>query len=429
MLHHWFNLHPYHKSHYLLPNIRQPAIDIKKRFFISTFLHDIGLAMFTIFIGLFIYQLGFGIEGVLICWLAWGVIVIALAHAIRRLVLRWGSVINLAIGVVLQILGGLYVAFILANADSNTWLYLLPVGILDGLGYSFYSFSYNYYYCSQIKSTKREGKQTSALMVLQTIAVFLAPLASGLVAHFFGYLVNIVIAIALMSASLIPLLKASNPEHQRNNRKPNHPVTLKTYQQVLSKIHWKVWLGNAASTWISFMAPWFWMLYVAIAVFAAAPFGILGVLLATSTLISIVVMHFVGKLIDRQYQKYIIKTILPTEIFLAVSRLVIQSPSLIVGHDILQKQANSGIVLLQTRNYYHWGDYFSDTKKLDFLVVDRMLFTLFILTLYTLLYLILVFISSDIEVLRYWTIIPVLVLSPFAFWMLHQKDQPHRRSG
>ena len=116
------------------------------------------------------------------------------------------------------------------------------------------------------------------------------------------------------------------------------------------------------------------MLYTAIVVFAVAPFGILGVLLTASTLISIIVVHFVGKLIDRQQQKKLIVSNLPIEMGLAICRLFIQSPTTVVAHDILHKQTATNLTTLEVRNFYHWSEYFTAIEKLNFLIVTKIMF-------------------------------------------------------
>ena len=98
--------------------------------------------MFSIFLGLFIYQLGFGLEGVLLWSSLWALTNLVSSHLIRHLVIKWGSITVLAIGTGLQIVNSLYIVFILTNVSSTSSLYLLILGVIEGLGFSCYAVSY-----------------------------------------------------------------------------------------------------------------------------------------------------------------------------------------------------------------------------------------------------------------------------------------------
>ena len=96
-------------------------------------------------------------------------------------------------------------------------------------------------------------------------------------------------------------------------------------------------------------------------------------------------------------------------------------PEVVISILGLYTQSNSTVGTLAARNYYHWSEYFPETKKLDFLVVDRILFTTLLLVLGLILYIISIFVSSEIEILRYYTVVSVVVMAPFVFWVTKQK--------
>lgn len=343
LIHH----HPWNHSH-LLRSEGDSHSRPMRRFYLSTFLHDFGFAMTSMFVMFYLYQLGWSLpfvfgylavgsvfKSVFRHWAAW----LMISRGSQRLTLI-GSILWVPFVVSLLLLGG-----------PGGWGYALLAAVIffEAASHSTYYMAWDFNFVS-FENKEKAGRQTSLVWIVGDFSRILAPLAGGLIAQVWRFEISLAIAGVLMLLSVVPLLKLksetsiTDPDRARELLKPKG--LWQSYQKMQ-----KAKLGAFLLSNIAGLAVGIWALYLAIAVFADKAYGGLGILFAASAIFSMFLSWLVGQLVDRgKGHKVLVASSLLESLTGGLRWFVTGIPQA-VAHNFLQQQ-QSGHTLALFRWYF-----------------------------------------------------------------------------
>lgn len=324
-----------------------------RRFYLSSFLHDFGFSMTSMFVMFYLYQLGWPLPFVLGYLAVGSVFKSFFRHLAAWLMTAWRSQKLTLIGSVLWVP---FVVSLLALGGPGGWGYALLalVIILEAASHSAYYMAWDFNFVS-FEDKEKTGRQISLTWIVGDISRILAPMAGGLIAQIWGFELSLVIAGSLMLLSVGPLLRLKSktrikdPARARRLLKPRG--IWQSYRKMSQPRLWAFLLSNVAG-----LAVVFWALYLAIAVFADKAYGALGILFAASAIFSMLISWLVGRLVDRGRGHQVLVTSSLIEGLSGGLRWFVTGIPQAVAHNFLQ-QNQSG----HTLTLFQW--YFDKTRS------------------------------------------------------------------
>ena len=393
-MHHNYHHHLFRK-HISNQDWQQTAL---RRLYTASFLHDLGLQMLSLFILFYLYEKGWSLPLVITYLLVFVLFGPAAKRAGAFLIGRVGVIKTMLLGNVLRILF-MVALFSLGEPSVIGYGLLTLMAVLDAMSFRIYYTTWDFYFAGLELQKKKAGRQTAFAWALAAFSAVVAPLVGGLLAQFWGFKASMVVASVLLLFSTLPLIQSERHKSTFDSQRLRKALTFKMYWQLFKATHKGSLLSFAASNMVFNVFLPLWMLYLAIYIFADKAYAGLGALLAVSSLVALLISLLVGRLIDRGYYKPLLATSSFAECLLGGLRFFVVSIPLAIAHNFAHQQAwVHSIVTFQ----WYYGEKSDPVGRLAFFQMCSYFQTLIhVLVMTAILVCLLIFSSSQMEVLKY----------------------------
>ena len=363
----------------------------------SSFLHDIGLQMLSLFILFYLWQLGWSLMIILAYILIFTLLRPLFQRVSSGMIIRFGIAKTVLLSNVLRVL---FTAALFSLGDSSSTGYglLALVLLLDVASLWIYYTVWDFYF-SGTQKRKQSSKQLAFAWELAALASVLAPLASGFLAQTWGFRTSMIAASVLLFFSVIPLLLIGRQESVTARLHMKQYLKFKKYWELFKNTPKKNLLSFAISNMIFNVFLPLWMLYLGIVVFTDKAYSGLGFLLAISAAATILVTFIAGRLVDKGYYKPLLRGSGWAEFVLGGLRFfVVSIPGAIVHNFLLQQSQAHSILIFK----WYYGQDDKQAERLAFFQMCRIfevaIHSLIVVTIIASLW---VFKDNQLDVLRF----------------------------
>ena len=275
---------------------RHPWRDMKfdelAELYTSMTLRSLGFGIIGIFVPVFLYKSGVGLQSIFGFYALFFILRIPVAYVASFVVGRIGPKHTIAVSTIL------FVVFLLHLLTFNSIQWPLPIlafwfTLSNGLFFLAYNTDF-----SKIKDSKNGGKELGWLYIFEKAGFALGPLVGGLIASLIAPELTIVVAIIVMMSSLIPLFLTKEPvkTHQKISFRGFSPMKYKADFISLSAFN----IENVATAVM-------WPLLAGVFIFTEGTYAKLGALVGVSMVVSMFSARMFGKFIDNKKGKYLLR--------------------------------------------------------------------------------------------------------------------------
>ncbi len=181
----------------------------------SVWLHVFARSLITVFIPIFLLQMGWSIAHVMLFYFFFNLFDAPLNFFAKHMTYKTGTRTTIAIGSLF------YIAFFstLYNLNFGAWGLLVLMALFYALYDAFYWVAHIYYFMECEKNDRNVSKGVSLLYIVRTTAGILAPLFGALILIYFERNALIAFSVIVLFLSILPLFKIKNSK-DRPTRKP-----------------------------------------------------------------------------------------------------------------------------------------------------------------------------------------------------------------
>lgn len=361
--------------------------DIKK-FNIFVFLSTLSKLMIEVFIPIFLYNKGFGINGVLVFLL------------IKFLTIFFITIPTSKIGKKikfknLMILSNILFCFscVFLNYINLNYFYLTLLAILNALYLTFYWIS-RHIYALNIITNKKTTESVSSFTIFSLIAGIPATYIGALIINHFGFLTLCIIVLLISLISVIPLLKIKEKSEQETL---NIKEIKKTFpkQNYFSLLFYQIFIVCIS----------LFPLYIYL--FVKKDIEYLGIVNIVCSISSIIYIFFLAKLMDKKKKDFLSISC----VFLAITwilKLNITYEIAFLVITFFEGIFASGLETIISRNIYSYGNTQNYLSYITFIeiinTIYRSIFIIFILIF-----------GFDLKLILYFGLFSLIILSIIKF--------------
>jgi MFS family permease len=259
--------------------------------YVSVFVMTLAESMISIFIPIYLYQLGFQIGYIILYYLLISLCFVIVALPVAKIVTRIGVKHSILLSTFFLIC---YYS-LLNYAQIKIWVFIL-LPILMALNMGFYNIGYHLNFLAHSEK-KRRGRQLSVMHIFLVFATALSPLIAGYIIGQFSFNVLFAVGVSFIVAGALILFMAKE-EYARVKidfkKMLSYLMNRKNHPNFLS------FLGYAIESIIDRVV---WPIYLILILVSYEKFG---AIVTTSMIASIVVYYLIGKYSDRVDKKKII---------------------------------------------------------------------------------------------------------------------------
>lgn len=311
----------------------------------SRTLRMIAVGMSTVFMSVFLYQLGYGVQFIAAYWLVYLLFKAIVALPAAKYAALFGPKHGILLSNLLYIPSMILFAFVPDLGVSA----IVATGVLQGISMTLYDVCYLTDF-SKVKNAEHAGKEIAYMNILDKIATGLSPLIGGLIALVAGPQVTMCAAALLFLFASLPLFKTGEPTmtHQKL-----------VFRGFPWRVVWRSFIAEAAVGFDSISSSIVWLLLVAITVLGVAGniiYAELGVLLSIVLLAALASSYVYGVLIDRRRGGELLKTMVVVNSFLHIARPFAQTPVTVVLINATNEVATTGYAMAFIRGIFDTAD-------------------------------------------------------------------------
>lgn len=327
----------------------------------SRVLRTAGVSMVSIFVAVYLYQLGYDVLFIMLFFAAYflvrGLSSIPAAYLTAQIGPKHATFIS----------NLMYLPALLALAFLPEYGFPLLVvyGLFQGFSMSLYNISYNVDF-SKIKHNDHAGKEIGFMQIMDRVGMMLSPLIGGIVAFLFDPKVTIIAAMVIFGLAALPLF--FSPEPVKVHQKIQLGAALRKYRLRHFLTYVGVGSNQAASVFI-------WPLFLVVAVFtsgSAVVYAQIGAVTSLAVLAGVVAARIYGVLIDRARGKELLKLTATGISLLHLSRLAVTSPVGVVVFNIIYEAVTTGYVMSFLKGMLDAAD--DDGYRISYLAIAELVF-------------------------------------------------------
>lgn len=310
--------------------------------YVSMTLKTLALSMISIFVPIYLYDLGVDLYGISVYFFLYFLMRIPTNIATGVLVARYGPkhILSYGYAVTLIYLG------MLVTMPQYGWS-LWSLALVAAVGNSFFFVAYHVDF-SKIKETRKEGEELSHMYLLVRVAGAIGPLLGGLLATVFGADVAMMVAIVVMFLAVIPLMMTSEPV-TKSAKIPNFS-SFNLKKEKRNIIAYGA-IGISRQVALSI-----WPLYIALFVFTENIYGLVGLVTSVSVVASIVAAKMFGNLIDDSKGGILLNLGAIFVTIVHAVRTLVTTLWGVIGINIMSDVGETAIILPLTKGFYDDAD-------------------------------------------------------------------------
>ena len=260
--------------------------------YLSFGIQNFALGLISIFIPIFLYDLGYSIPWILFFYFLLPLNFVLFGY--------WGARGVAVLGIKRSMLVSIFLLFaqLLGLRYLGAWpllFFILPT--VQAFKAMFYNYSFNLNFI-QHSDSKHRGKEVSSLQATALISSLLSPFLGGIVIKYFGFNALFIIAAILLFISIIPLAFLKETYEKVDFSRG------RMFRDILSRAGRPVALsfsGFAVEEWIGYVI---WPIFLTVIFISTESIGAISSLTA---LVTFLVFYFVGRLSDRTDKRKLIK--------------------------------------------------------------------------------------------------------------------------
>ncbi len=262
---------------------RKVGFDELSELYTAQFLRSLAVHLIGLFTPLYLYELGYPLTEILLYQVGWFMIRPAFDLISAHIVARIGPKHTMLLSAFIHVI---YLSLLLTLSTLDWHVLLIaPVG---SLAYSLHILAVQVDF-SKIKHVEHGGKELSYMVIVERVGAILGPLAGGLIASLYDPRYTIGLAMLILLASTLPLFFTPEPVETNQKIKFKGMDWRSHKRDFLSVI--PLTIENAVSIIV-------WPLYIGVFILGDNTFAKLGLIIALSTLSSIIFSKTLGNLID-----------------------------------------------------------------------------------------------------------------------------------
>ena len=293
----------------------------------------------------YLYKQGYTLFQIIFIEMVFCIIMILSCFVSVFLISRFGPKHTVLYSNIIQIPAMVLLSFVPNLGMLGIMFWIILIGIASPL----YSISQGVVF-SKIKNDNTVGRQIAILGILERVAIGAGPIIGGLIALFFGPKVIMLASAGIYLIAAMPLLRTAEPT----------TVRLKTNFIGLpwaTAIH-----GIIAQSGIGFgnvSSGIAWSMFIVITIFPITGNSIyltLGALSSLAFVVAVVATYIFGKIIDKKNGGKLLKYCTVIWGLAHLSRPFIKTPSAVVGVNIVNEMASTGVAMTNTRGVVDIAD-------------------------------------------------------------------------
>lgn len=334
---------------------RDISFDELGQLYASMMFRYLGLSLVGIFVPIYLLELGYSLTIILAFY---GIFYISQGFGNvlgSILVGRHGPKRTMAVSYVLQVVALL----LIASLDSNSyqvWLAACIWGAANGVFYIAYHVNF-----SKIRHAKHGGKEIGYMNIVMKVGALIGPLVGGLIATIFSPEYTFLAAILFFVGGLVPL--TASGETTRSNQ----PVRIKAYQ--VKPIFRDLLAYSGLSVSHSAVAT-VWPVYIAVTVFTSGVYVKLGGLSTISAVAIIAMSYIIGKLIDNNRGRLLLRVSTCISVALHITRIFVQSVGGVVAVSIAQEFGETATRMPLTKGMYDSASRYEGHRIVYILIME-----------------------------------------------------------
>lgn len=261
-----------------------------RELFVATTITNLALAMVMIFEPIYLYDIGYSLQMIMLFYLMAYILYFVIMPLGGKFATEKGYEIGIAMGVFLYI--AFYVSLFLIQ--FYPWLFYMSAIIL-ALQKMFYWPAYHADFAKNSEDTE-EGREISAITVSASLVYIIGPALAGLIIKFWGFGALFVATSIIFLISNIPILIT------RERFKPHGFGYLQSYKNLFSKANRRAfwaYIGFGEELVVLVI----WPIFMAVVIADALD---LGMIVALATLITTMLVFYIGKLSDLKNKRKIL---------------------------------------------------------------------------------------------------------------------------
>ncbi|MBT5021560.1 MFS transporter [Candidatus Woesearchaeota archaeon] len=261
-------------------------------FYLSIAIRTFGESLISIFIPIFLYQLGYPIYSIILFYIINAAGFLAFSYPGAKLVSKIGVKHSLLWSTPFFIVYYLGLRFV----ETHGWLfYVLP--LILSMARVLYNYGYHLNFITH-SERKERGEEISFIGIITTLMSLIAPLIGGLIAAYYGFTVLYLIGAGILLLAMTPLFWT------KDKHEPIDFGIKDLYCESISKKE----IGNIISftgyAMESIIGRIIWPIFLIIILITVQKTGLVVMI---SMLISVVVFYFAGRITDKYSKLKILK--------------------------------------------------------------------------------------------------------------------------
>lgn len=326
---------------------RDAGFDELTELYISSMLRTFAVSVLMVFVPFYLYQIGYPVYSILGFFAFYFTARILTDIAASYFVARFGPKHSMVIACVAEII---MAAMFLTLKDYHWQLWI--VGVISGLSASFFFIAYHVEF-SKIKHPNHVGKEVGNMQIFQKIAAIAGPLIGGVAGSFFGPKYIFIIASLVLVASLWPLFRTKEPVRLHQKLDYRAIPLKKTIRDYIS------YIGLGIENTLSINL---WPLYVSLFALTGSVYAQLGALTSFSVLASIFAAHMIGRYIDTQNARPLLRYSSAINAVVYLVRPFVSSLWPAFATNIVNEVATTGYRLPYLKGFYARPDELHGTR-------------------------------------------------------------------
>ncbi|MEP7204959.1 MAG: MFS transporter [Candidatus Saccharibacteria bacterium] len=308
-------------------------------------LRVIAIYMAAGFASVYLYQQGYSLAFIMMAWALYYSLKIPLSFFSAFFAAKFGPKHGILASNIFYIPAMIALGFVPEIGFFGVVIW----GVFMAISASLYQICFSIDF-SKVKNLEHAGKEIGFMNILEKIAVGISPIFGGLIALWFGAPVVMWVAAVFCVFAAVPLLRTAEQTHTHQKIKFRGFPWRMAIRSLVSEIG--IGFDVVATATV-------WGLFLAVNIFPGAGNDLyvkLGALSSVMILAAIATSYTYGKIIDRKQGGTLLKVSVVMNALVHISRSFVTTPAAVVGTNVTNEVATTGITMAYTRGLFDTAD-------------------------------------------------------------------------